>query len=359
MKIICFRLFCVLAILSASAFALADSAVTTKRTITQLADGVYEIRHPDAPDGFPQSNTTMMIGAKGVFVVDSCLLPSSAREDIAQIRKWTNKPVLYLLNTHWHFDHTLGNASYVEAFPQVQIIAQKETQKTIAAFNPGAVARYPQRKERFQKILDSGKDPDGTPLSDADREDYKKAIAGLDPVVAEFKNVVQVVPNVSFDKELNIDLGDREIEIRFLGRGNTAGDAVVYLPKEKILITGDLVDHPVPYFFGGFPKDQVQTLEALAAFNATTIVPGHGDVMHDFNYIHQEIDLLNTVNAAVMKAINDGKNVEADAIEAAKKDLDLEKFKTQFAGDDKDSQNFFDETITGLLKGSFNQQRMR
>src|SRR5262245_57780021 len=129
---ICFLLTALSAV---SAVTLGDSAVTTTRTITQLADGIYEIRHPDAPDGFPQSNTTVITSEKGVLVVDSCLLPSTAREDIAQIRKWTNKPVLYLLNTHWHFDHTLGNASYVEAFPQVQIIAQKETQKTIAAFN--------------------------------------------------------------------------------------------------------------------------------------------------------------------------------------------------------------------------------
>src|SRR4051812_31383083 len=81
----------------------ADSVTTKERTNTKLADGIYEIRHPDAPDGFPQSNTTVIIGDRDVLVVDSCLLPSTTREDIAQIRKWTNKPVTYLLNTHWHF----------------------------------------------------------------------------------------------------------------------------------------------------------------------------------------------------------------------------------------------------------------
>ena len=84
-----------------------DSGKSLKRTVTKLADGIYTIRHKDAPDTFPQGNTTVIIGDREVLVVDSCYLPSSAREDIADIRTWTNKPVRYLVNTHWHFDHTM------------------------------------------------------------------------------------------------------------------------------------------------------------------------------------------------------------------------------------------------------------
>ena len=146
-------LFC---FLSHASFA--DSSVTTQRTVTKLAEGVYEIRHPDAPDTFPQGNTTVIIGERSVLVVDSCLLPSSAREDVEQIRKWTNKPVTFLVNTHWHFDHTLGNATYAAAFPSIQIIAQKATWKTIADFNQGAVTRYPARADRFKKIFGNRKD---------------------------------------------------------------------------------------------------------------------------------------------------------------------------------------------------------
>src|SRR5688500_11975202 len=89
-------LFAVL--LSASAAtAAADTAFTRERTVTRLAEGVYAIRHADAPDEFPQSNTLVVIGSREVLVVDSCYMPSSAREDIAQIRKWTDKPVRYLV----------------------------------------------------------------------------------------------------------------------------------------------------------------------------------------------------------------------------------------------------------------------
>jgi cyclase len=112
----------------------ADSVNTSQRKVTKLADGIYEIRHKDAPDTFPQGNTVVIIGDTGVVVVDSCYLPSSAREDIAQIRQWTDKPVRYLLNTHHHGDHSFGNASHADAFPAITIIAQTETAKLMAAY---------------------------------------------------------------------------------------------------------------------------------------------------------------------------------------------------------------------------------
>ena len=336
----------------------ADSVATNSRTVTTLAEGVYEIRHPDAPDTFPQGNTTVVVGEKAVLVVDSCLLPSTAREDVAQIRRWTSRPVAWLVNTHWHFDHTLGNAVYAEAFPGIQIVAQAATRKTIADFNPGAVARYPGRAERFRKVLDSGKNPDGTPLSEAERKDYERSLVGLAPVVAEMKDAVQLVPNVAFDRELAIDLGNRPVRIRFLGRGNTAGDTVVYLPNEKILATGDLVDHPVPYFFGGFPVDHVATLRALAEIEARLIVPGHGDVLKDKSYILQMIALLEAVNSGVEREMNAGKTL-AEVQESFPKTFDVKTWKERFAGASAEDGDFFDETFAGLVKASYEQLHAR
>jgi cyclase len=344
--------------LAAATLAFADSTTTTDRTVTKLAEGIYEIRHPDAPDTFPQSNTTVIIGEKSVLVVDSCLLPSTTRQDVDQIRTWTDKPVTYLVNTHWHFDHTLGNAVYAAAFPAIQIIAQTATRKTIADFNPGAVIRYPTRADRFKKVLESGKNPDGTPLTDADRLDYERSLKGLGPVVAEFKNVIQLVPNVSFDHELSIDLGGRMVEIKFLGKGNTAGDTIVYLPKEKVLITGDLLDHPVPYMFGGFPVDFVNTLRAMLQLDAQIIVPGHGDVLRDKFYIEQTMELMQAVNTEVEKEINEGKTLE-EVQQGLPKTFDVKGWREKFAGTNHDDTGFFDQSFAGLVKASYNQIKAR
>ena len=157
----------------------------------------------------------------------------------------------------------------------------------------------------------------------------------------------------SFDRSLNIDLGNRQVEIKFLGRGNTAGDTAIYLPKERILCTGDLLDHPVPYLFGGVPTEHASTLRKMAELDATTIVPGHGDILHDKTSVYQTIDFLDAVNRSVEKAVNNGKKLE-ETQEFVSKDIDLKTWRTRFAGNDREDGDFFDETFSSLVKTAYN-----
>jgi glyoxylase-like metal-dependent hydrolase (beta-lactamase superfamily II) len=114
---------------------LADTSLTKERTITEVARGVYVIRHKDAPNGIPNGNTEVIIGDREVLVVVSCYLASEARQDIAQIRKWTDNPVRYLVNTHWHNDHTMGNGTYADASTNLSIIAHTETRTMMRAIS--------------------------------------------------------------------------------------------------------------------------------------------------------------------------------------------------------------------------------
>jgi cyclase len=341
--------------IAATAPLYADSYVTTERTVTKLADGVYEIRHADAPDGFPQGNTTVVIGDRGVLVVDSALLPSSTRQDIAQIRTWTNKPVLYVVNTHWHSDHCMGNGIYAAEFPSVQVVAQRATQKLIREVNPAAIGRYPLREQRTKLALETGKKSDGSPLTEGERKRYEKRLAGLQPTLAEFRNALPFVPNVVFDQALDIDLGHRLVQIKFLGKGNTSGDTVVYLPAEKILAAGDLIDHPVPYFFGDMPVDHVTTLERVAQLDVQTVVPGHGEVLHGKDYVYLTMDLMKAVNAEVEKELNAGANTSDEIEQALPKAIGLDKWREKFVGADAANASFFDASFRGLMLSSFEQ----
>ena len=152
-------------ILLVASSAFADSSSVTERTVTKIADGIYEIRHRDAPNFFPQGNTTVIVGDRDVLVVDACYLPSSAREDIAQIGQWTDKPVRYLVNTHWHADHTRGNGAYAEAFPSINIISQTATRELIQgnyADHPANAAMIVHRDDdRTQRCRDLPKDACG------------------------------------------------------------------------------------------------------------------------------------------------------------------------------------------------------
>jgi glyoxylase-like metal-dependent hydrolase (beta-lactamase superfamily II) len=340
--------------------AAADSVNTKERTVTRVAEGVYVIRHPDAPDGFPQGNTTVVIGEREVLVVDSCYLPSSAREDIEQIRRWTTRPVRYLVNTHWHYDHTMGNGVYAEAFPGLAIVAHEETRRQSAGYNPGWFERFPARANAFKQRLDSGKAPDGRPLTEVEKKELAAAMAGVAPVAEEFRKLADRAPNLSFERGLTVDLGGREVRVEHLGRGNTAGDAVVFLPKERILVAGDLLDHPVPYLGGGYPSQLVRTLREMARLDAEVIVPGHGDVLRgDYarSYLKQVTDFVETVTAQVSREVhrlgNGPQNLEA-VREAVLKSVDVAGWRQKFAGDDADNRDFFDNfSLRGLVTAAY------
>lgn len=341
---------------------LADSTTTSIRTVAHLAEGVYAIRHPDAPDGFPQGNTTVIIGERDVMVVDACYLPSSAREDLAQIRQWTNKPVKYLVNTHWHYDHTMGNGVYAEEFPSITIVAHTETRRQMAGYNPGWFERFPSRADNFKKAIESGKDINGRALSEEDKKEYAKAADGVALVHKEYQHLVDRVPNLSFDHTLSIDLGGREVEIRHLGRGNTAGDVVVYLPKERILATGDLLDHPVPYLGGGYPFDQVKTLRAMASMDVETYVPGHGDVLRGQDgkaYLNLVIEFISVVSEQVSREVHrvgSGPRKLEEVREAVHKAIDMDAWRRKFAGDHKSDGDFFDSfSVQGIVTAAYAQ----
>jgi glyoxylase-like metal-dependent hydrolase (beta-lactamase superfamily II) len=335
----------------------ADSVSTKERTVTELAPGVYFIRHPDAPDTFPQSNTTVVIGDRDVLVVDSCYMPSSAKEDIAQIKRWTKKPVTFLVNTHWHYDHTMGNGIYAEEFPNVQIVAQLETKRQSEGYNPGWFKRYPERTKTFEQEVATGKDPEGKPLDEDTLKDLRESLAGRPKVQAEFDVLHDRTPNVSFVDELDLDLGGREVQIKHLGRGNTAGDAIVYLPKEKIVVAGDLLDHPVPYLGGGYPWEEIETLKKLQALDAQTIVPGHGEVLHDKVFLGQVIDLLQMVTNEVSRQIyavgNGAKNLEP-VKKAVMEKVDFNPYRDKWCGEDKECRGFLDSfSINGVITAAW------
>ena len=346
----------VLLLQMASAMPLSAQA---ERTVTKLADGIYEIQHREGGGG----NTTVIIGDRQALVVDTGFLPSAAREDIAQIRQWTDKPVSFVLNTHFHNDHNFGNRIYMDAFPALTIIAQVETKKEMDRFGPGSLQR--EEKDSYgnqlvlQKMLATGKLPDGRPLSDDDKKEVRAELARLPKVIEELKNVQFQSATLTFDRGFSVDLGNREVQIKFLGRGNTPGDAVAYLPKEKILVAGDLVDHPLPNVYDGYPAEWIHTLESLAQLDANTIVPGHGPVLHDKTYVYLLRDLLQSAVDQVNEKLRQTAPAMFQSLDDVKGSVDLTAFRQRFAGSDAELAAAFDSVAARLVKLVFDEARLR
>jgi cyclase len=321
----------------------ADSSVTAQRKVTQVAEGIYAIRHADAPDTNPQGNTTVIIGEHSVLVVDSAYLPSSAAEDIAQIRRWTDKPVRYVLNTHWHPDHQRGNSVYVDAFPGVAVVAHRETARLMASYDAANRDRYPKRLQTMRETLQQKPDAE-----------LQKTVEGRSRVLAELERSRLQLPTLTFDSDLTLDLGNRIVDIRHTGIGDTRGDAWAYLPKEQILVTGDLLAAPVPYFFAGYPEGVARTLRRLQELDVKAIVPGHGDVMRDQSYLRAVLEMVETIVAQVNAAIVRIGSLSA-RLEDVRPQIDVAEYRRRFAGDDPHNQEYFDESIEGLIKNAFYQ----
>jgi cyclase len=332
---------------------------TNERQVTRLAEGVYAIQHKNFNDGNVNGNTTVIIGEREVFVVDSCYLPSLAREDIAQIRQWTNKPVGYLLNTHFHNDHNNGNRAYLDAFPSLAIVAQEETKKDMDLIQPGNIERGPREMAATIAALKQGKTPSGRALTDDEKKQVLDILPGLEQQEAEFKTLVYQPPTLTFVDKLDVDIGNREVQVKHLGRGNTPGDAIVYLPKEKILIAGDLLVHPIPYTYDGYPAEWAQTLQNMAQLDAAIVVPGHGPVLHGKDYLYLVTDLLKSAVDQLRGRIRQIGHPGFHSLDEVKGSVDLTAFRAKFAGDDKDLQVEFDDMTTHLVKIAFSEAAQR
>jgi cyclase len=330
-----------------------------ERQVTKLAEGVYAIEHPNSNDGNVNGNTTVIIGDREVFVVDSCYLPSAAREDIAQIRKWTDKPVGYLLNTHFHNDHNNGNKAYLDAFPSLAIVAQEETKRDMDLIQPGNIEREPKQLGAAIAAFKQGKDPRGNPLSEDDKKQVQAMLPGLEEALADSKTMVYTPPTLTFTDKIDVNVGNREVQVKYLGRGNTPGDAIVYLPKEKILVAGDLLVHPIPYTFDGYPAEWSQTLQRMAQLDASTIVPGHGAVQHNKAFLNLTADLLQSAVDQVRARIRQIGHPGFHSVDDVKGSVDLTPFRQKFAGDDKDLQAEFDDMAAHLVKIVFSEAAQR
>jgi cyclase len=326
--------------------------------VTELAPGVYAIQH-DNRDKYVSGNTTVIIGDRQVFVVDATFLPTLAREDIAQIRQWTNKPVSFLLNTHYHEDHNIGNRVYMDAFPGLTVVAHVETKKMMDMLGPSAARRLEEDQAPLQRMLDTKKTPDGTNLTADDVKDVQAALVKHRAAVADIQSVQFQSATLSFEQGFTVDIGGREVQVKYLGRGNTEGDAVVYLPKEKILVTGDLVVSPIPYVTDGYPTEWVKTLQRLSELDATKIVPGHGPIMHDKSYIFLLHDLMQSAVDQMNAKVTATRAVGEQTFDDVKEGVNLSSFQQRFAGGNQDIAAAFDRMTGDLVRLVYNEAVLR
>lgn len=241
--------------------------------VKKVAEGVWVA--VAAPAYKVNCNTAIIEDGDGVMVVDTHSKPSAARVIVDMLRELTPKPVRYVVNTHFHWDHWHGNEVYPVAYPGAEIVSNQITREAMVKKGLKRIQDHvrgvPAEIARLREELVSA------PPARRDRLEADLRLARA--YLAEVTALKPALPTLAFERTMKLYRRDREIHLLHLGRAHTEGDVFVYLPKEKVVVTGDAVIGWTPFMGDGYPEDWVGTLDRLAQLDFTHIVMGHGEVV--------------------------------------------------------------------------------
>jgi cyclase len=244
--------------------------------IKPIADGVYAAIAKPAYK--VNCNAAIILFDDSVLVVDTHSKPSAARALIEQIKKLTDKPIRYVVNTHFHWDHYQGNQAYPSSWPAgVEIISSEATRLNIEKRGiprvKHEITTMPHEIEELKANLAKASDA-------KQREELRSNLSQAEDYLAELQSMQVVLPTLTFDHSLILHRKSRTVEMFWLGNAHTNGDVFVYLPKEKVLITGDALHGWTPFMADSYPFDWISTLDNAEKLDFDQVLGGHGDVMH-------------------------------------------------------------------------------
>ena len=266
-------------------------------------------------------NSSFIVNDNDVIVVDDHVSPAAAWVLLEEIKEVTNKPVTTVINTHFHFDHAHGNQIFA---PNVQIIGHEFTRRMLLSNSIG-MPLYQNYLTGMPGQIDGLKKRIASEADAAAKAKLQTQLQVTENNLASQKELKPTPPNVTLSREMTLYRGNREIQIRFLGRGHTAGDVVVFLPNEKVVMTGDFLTSGLSNMSDSFPEEWVASLDALKKLDFDTVLPGHGDAFID----KAKIDYFQAYLRDVWSEVSRLKKEGVSAEEAAKR-ADLTKHKEHF-----------------------------
>lgn len=281
----------------------------------ELADGVFFATGTGVMT--TMSNSMVIVNEDHAMLVDTSVTPAAARKLVSEIKEEiTDKPIRYVFNSHYHFDHAHGNQIFdddVEIighnYVRLQHLAKPLIQRTNRTFS----AAIPPQIERLKEQIASESDATTRGQLEFDLRVTQAHWNALQET--EIK-----APNITYSDQMTLVKGGREVQLHFVGRGHTGGDTMVFLPEERIVFTGDFFQgspgaHRMPYMGDGFVNEWPASLENLKGLDFDLMVPGHGEPFRD----RQQIDDLKSFMRDLWTRVSDLRSEGLSAEEAARR----------------------------------------
>lgn len=299
--------------------------------VEKLADGVYAVVRREPAGLAVHANNLVVVNSDHVVVVDTSQSTSLTRDVIAAIRALTPLPVRFVVNTHWHDDHYIGNQAYRDAFPAVKFIGHAVILEELPADGANnrrqMVEAIPPMVARLRDLVARKKNMAGADMTDEERTAYESDIEWAERYVREVPAVPLITPDIPVRDRYVLDAGGRTIEIESFGPGHSQADLVVRLPKEHIVAAGDLVIWPIP--LAGLKssiRNWPAALERIVALKPAVIVPGHGPLMRDTAYLMQMAGMFAALRTQVDTAAARG-----ETLDQVRKSVNLEDWSGKFS----------------------------
>jgi len=244
------------------------------RRFEKIAEGVYYATSTGSMS--VGANACVIVNDQDVFVLDPGESPATARALVQDIKTITDKPIRFVANSHFHFDHSHGNQIFG---PEVMVIAPDRNYERLSGSLGNVLQQQAYATQAAPALLQQRLDALKTQPLATDPQQLamqQRQIAALELRIVQEKEIKPTPPNVTFSTRMTIHSGSREIQLLYLGRGHTDTDLFVYLPKERIVCTGDMMESGLSYLNDAWVNEWPAALEKLAALDFDTVLPGHG-----------------------------------------------------------------------------------
>jgi cyclase len=285
----------------------------------KAAEGVFLAQA--RPQAAVNCNAVVFVRARDVVVVDAHGRPSAAAALIAQLkREVSDKPVRYVINTHFHGDHTQGNRAYLASGRTVDFISSKTTKELVsdlgAARAKASVDAVPGQIEALHKQAEKA-------ATAEEKAFCADQVRQLQAYAAELKDYSPELPTITFDKSYLLRDSAFDLHLEFHGRAHTAGDIFVLCPQRGAIATGDVCMGWVPNLGDGFPKAWPRTLDEVAQIDFDRVLGGHGapesgrGVMQNLgNYIEELTGRVERAKEAGLNVDEMQKQITADSLKS-------------------------------------------
>jgi len=267
-------------------------------------------------------NSSVIVNDDDVIVVDDHVSPAAAWVLLDEIKTITNKPVRTVINTHFHYDHAHGNQIFSK---DVMIIGHEFTREMLVGGKSIEMPLYHDYVTGLPRQIDTLKQRLAAETDATRKATLETQLQTAQNNAASQAELKPTPPNVTLKTQMTLYRGSREIQIRFLGRAHTAGDVVVYLPKEKVVITGDMLTSALSNMSDAFVNEWPGTLDELKKLDFVTVLPGHGEAFTD----RAKIDYFQAYLRDVWTEVSRMKQQGTSAEDAAKR-ADLTRHKDHF-----------------------------